>query len=171
MFHRGAVWRLVAHRYLSDARLTAGAAGRNHVSLLRTSQTLTTLHLSWHSSRGIGLTPCHYADRQSSWHDNELLQWGQSFSLDDTFRIRIFLPCNAPEQEVELPRHSTGLHLFLHWGEILARCKDMIIVFRRKKMFPMKCAKEHSEIHETCMGLGVLILSGSNSNLMNLKWS
>lgn len=45
MFHSGAVWRLLANRCLSDAHLTAGA-GSNHVSLLRTSQTLTTLHLS-----------------------------------------------------------------------------------------------------------------------------
>lgn len=78
MFHPGAVWRRVAHRYLSDARLTAGA-GRKRVSVLRTSQTLTTLHLSWHSSRGIGLTLCHNSDRQGSWRDNEMLQWGQSF--------------------------------------------------------------------------------------------
>ncbi|KAI9516481.1 hypothetical protein NQZ68_015983 [Dissostichus eleginoides] len=45
MFHPGDVWRLVVHSFLSDAHLTAGA-GSHHVSLLRTSQTPTTLHPS-----------------------------------------------------------------------------------------------------------------------------
>lgn len=39
----------------SDACPTAGAAS-NHVSLFRTSQTFTTLHPSWQSSRG--MEPC-----------------------------------------------------------------------------------------------------------------
>lgn len=68
--------------------LTAGV-GSNRVLLLRTSHTLSTLHLNWHPSRGIGLTPWHYADRQSSWRDNELLQWGHSRTNLDPF------PCNA----------------------------------------------------------------------------
>lgn len=45
MFHHGCMQSLVARHYLSAAHLTA-AAGSHHVSLLRTSQTLTTLHLS-----------------------------------------------------------------------------------------------------------------------------
>lgn len=101
MFHAGAMWCLVAHHYLSDACLTAGA-GSNHVSLLRTSQTLTTPHLSWHSFRGIGLTPCHYTDRQSSSHHNEPLQWGQRFLRtlhSESYLLRLSL-----EQEVKFPR-------------------------------------------------------------------
>lgn len=139
MFHPGALWRWVAHRRLSDGRLSLS------LQVLEGNASRCSGHYS-HTHPGRGTHTLPQQQKKEHLGDTEMLKWGQNFYCNR----------NQEPQPRDWFCSTSGCTLWAGglWISVSAWCISMIWAFEKKKKSSWNKA---SELHETCMGWGVVI--------------